>query len=186
VSILSAESLQGGSAALGWVGWPEIGGIYAIGLNPRDDLGAYLTYDWAKSETRIGGLWRRELSKAGSFDVGLRLSLAFYSNFGADYFYDQNRSDRGFELVPGLSLSTHGGGGILSILGEAPMTITGKYETGFLFSPRASVAFEAPLYPAVTVGARVGVGYRAGAGGAPLKEGRGEFQFLLLAGYQLL
>ena len=63
---------------------------------------------------------------------------------------------------------------------------TMKYRAGFLFSPRLSVAFEAPLYPQVTVGARVGAGYRAGAGDAPLREGRGELQFLVLAGYQLL
>jgi hypothetical protein len=185
-SLLSAESLRGGSAAFAWAGWSEIGAMYAIGFTARDDAGVYLSYDWAKSENRLGVLYRRPLSKAGPFDMAARLSLAFYSNFGADYVYDDNRSDRGFEVVPGLSLSRPAAGGILSGIAEAPMTVTGKYETGFLFSPRASLAFETLLYPTMSVGARVGLGYRAGAGGAPLKEGRGEVQFLLLAGYQLL
>ena len=66
------------------------------------------------------------------------------------------------------------------------MTVTMKYRAGFLFSPRVSFAFEMPLYPQVTVGARVGAGYRAGAGDAPLREGRGELLFLVLAGYQVL
>jgi hypothetical protein len=38
----------------------------------------------------------------------------------------------------------------------------------------------------MTVGARFGAGYRAGAGDAPLRTGRGELQFLVLATYQLL
>jgi hypothetical protein len=185
-SLLSAESLRGGSAALAWAGWPELGATYVIGFSERDDLGALLSFDWPKSELRLGALYRRTLGAAGPFDFGGRLTLAYYSNFGSDYIYDENHSDRGFELTPGVSLSRRAAGGIFSILGEAPMTITGKYDTGFLFSPRASLAFETLLYPEVTIGARFGIGYRAGAGDAPLDEGRGELQFLVLAGYQLL
>jgi hypothetical protein len=186
VSLLSAESLRGGSAALAWAGWPELGAMYAIGLSQRDDGGVYVTHDWAKSENRIGVLYRRPLGKAGDFDMAGRLSLAYYSNWGSDYLYEENHSDRGFEVVPGLALSKRGAGGIFSGLAEAPMTVTLKYSSGFLFSPRVSFAYEAPLYPQVTIGARVGLGYRAGAGDAPLKDGRGEVQFLVLAGYQLL
>jgi hypothetical protein len=185
-SLLSAESLRGGSAALAWAGWSELGATYAIGFSERDDLGALLSFDWAKSEFRLGVLYRRALGLAGSFDLGGRLTVAYYSNLGATYIYEENHSDRGFEVVPGVSLSRRAASGIFSILGEAPMTLTGKYDTGFLFSPRASVAYEALLYPEVTVGARIGIGYRAGAGDAPLDEGRGELQFLVLAGYQLL
>jgi hypothetical protein len=160
--------------------------MYAIGFTERDDAGAFLSYDWAKSETRLGVLYRRPFGLAGPFDFAGRLSVAYYANFGSDWVYDENHSDRGIELVPGVSFSRRAGGGIFSILGEAPMTITGKYDAGFLFSPRASFAFETLLYPAVTVGARIGLGYRAGAGDAPLDDGRGEVQFLVLAGYQLL
>jgi hypothetical protein len=185
-SLLSAEPLRGGSAALAWVGWPSFGAAYAIGFTERDDGGLFLDHDWAKSETRIGVLYRRPLSPAGPFAAGARLALAWYENFGATFVHDENHSDRGIEVAPGLALSRPAGGGIFSTIVEAPMTITTKYENGFLFSPRLSLAFEAPVYPEFTVGARAGVGYRAGAGGAPLREGRGELQFLIVAGYQLL
>jgi hypothetical protein len=185
-SLLSAEPLEGGSAGLAWVGWPSFGAVYAIGFTERDDGGLFLDYDWAKSELRIGALYRRPLSPAGPFDAGARLALAWYENFGATFIHDENHSDRGIEVAPGLSLSRPAGGGIFSALVEAPMTVTTKYEAGFLFSPRLSFAFEAPVYPEFTVGARAGVGYRAGAGDAPLREGRGELLFLVVAGYQLL
>jgi hypothetical protein len=186
VSLLSGESLHGGNAVLAWAGWSSLGAMYAMGFTDRDDVGVFLEYDWAKSENRLGLLYRRPLGKAGSFDVGGRLSAAWYLNFGSDYIHESNQSDRGLEIVPGIAFSRRGGAGIFSALAEAPMTVTTKYGSGFLFSPRASLAFEAPLYPSVTVGARVGAGYRAGAGDAPLREGRGELQFLVLAGYQLL
>jgi hypothetical protein len=185
-SLLGAEPLRGASAALAWAGWSSLGAAYAIGFSAEDDVGASLDYDWAKSETRIGLFYRRPLAKAGPFDMAGRLAASWYVNFGADYVYDENHSDRGIEVAPALVLSRHGAGGLFSITGEAPMTVTMKYRAGFLFSPRLSVAFEAPLYPQVTVGARVGAGYRAGAGDAPLREGSGELQFLVVAGYQLL
>jgi hypothetical protein len=185
-SLLSAESLRGGSAALAWAGWPEIGAIYAIGFSSKDDAGPFIAHDWAKSENRIGVYYRRPFSKAGGVDVAARLSVAWYTNFGSTYLYEENHSDHGLEVVPGIGLSTHGAGGILSGLAEAPMTVTTKVENGFLFAPRVSFAFETPLYPNVSIGAKVGAGYRAGAGDAPLREGRGELQFLVLVGYQLL
>ncbi len=185
-SLLSAEPLRGASAALAWAGWSSLGAMYAIGFTDRDDAGVFLDYDWAKSESRIGALYRRPLAKAGPFDMAGRLAVAWYVNFGAGYFYDENHSDHGLEVTPALVLSQHGAGGIFSGLAEAPMTVTMKYRAGFLFSPRVSVAFEMPLYESVTVGARVGLGYRAGSGDAPLREGRAELQFLVLAGYQVL
>ena len=50
-----------------------------------------------------------------------------------------------------------GAGGIFSGILEAPLTLTTKYGAGVLFSPRISAAYEAPLYPELTIGARVGV-----------------------------
>jgi hypothetical protein len=185
-SLLSGESLRGGSAVLAWLGWSSLGAAYAIGFSDRDDGGLFLDHDWAKSETRIGILYRRALSPVGSFATAARLAVAWYENFGATWVYGENHSDRGFEVSPGLSLSRAVPGGLFSTVVEAPLTVTTKYENGVLFTPRASLAFEAPLYPSVTIGARAGVGYRAGAGGAPLREGRGELQFLVLLGYQLL
>ncbi len=185
-SLLSGESLRGGSAALAWAGWSDLGAIYAIGFTQLDDAGPFLSYDWAKSESRFGVFYRRAISKVGAFDLAGRLSAAWYANLGSTYVYGDNHSDHGFEVVPGVSLSTHGAGGILSGLAAAPMIITTKYKNGFLFTPWLAAAFEAPLYPSVTVGATVGIGYRAGAGNAPLREGRGELKFLVLAGYQLL
>lgn len=186
VSLLSAEPLRGGGAALAWAGWSQLGVLFAMGVTDLDDLGAFAEHDWATSENRLGVLYRRPLGKAGAFDAGARLSLAWYVDFGADYFYEENHSERGVELVPALSLSRRAGGGIFSLLAEAPMTVTTKYRTGFLFAPRASLAFEMPLYPQVTLGARIGAAYRAGSGDAPLGDGRTQLQFLLLAGYQLL
>ncbi len=186
LSLLSAEPLHGGSAALAWAGWSSLGAIYAIGFTARDDAGPFLDYDWAKSETRIGVLYRRPLSTLGPFDMGGRLAASWYVNFGSDYVYGKNHSDHGLEVVPALALSQRAAGGIFSILAEAPLTFTTKVGNGFLFSPRASLAFETPLYDDVTVGARVGLGYRAGSGDAPLREGRAELQFLVLAGYQVL
>ncbi|HEX9306134.1 MAG TPA: autotransporter outer membrane beta-barrel domain-containing protein [Anaeromyxobacter sp.] len=185
-SLLGAEPLRGASAALAWAGWSSLGAAYAIGFSPQDDVGVFLDYDWAKTESHIGVLYRRPLAKAGPFDMAGRLAASWYTNFGAGYVYSDNHSDRGLELTPALVLSQRAAGGLFSAAAEAAMTVTMKYSSGFLFSPRLSFAYEAPLYPQVTIGARIGVGYRAGAGDAPLREGRGELQFLVVAGYQLL
>jgi hypothetical protein len=186
ISFLSAEPLGGGSASLAWVGWSSLGIMYGQGITTRDDLAAIADFDWATSEFRLGGFYRRPLGMAGAFDMAGRLSASWYENLGADYVHDENHSDRGFELAPGLSLSTRGAGGIFSAIVEAPLTVTTKFGAGLLFSPRFSIAYEAPLYPELTIGARLGAGYRAGSGDAPLREGRAQLLFLVVAGYQLL
>lgn len=186
LSLLSAEPLGGASASLAWVGWSSLGIAYAQGITNEDDLGAFVDFDFRKTEFRLGALYRRPLAKAGAFDVAGRLAISWFEGFGSTWTFEDNHSDRGFELAPGLSLSRPAIGGVLSLLGDAPFTITTKYGAGLLFSPRLTVAYEAPLYPDVTVGARVGVGYRAGSGDAPLKEGRADLTFLVLASYQLL
>jgi hypothetical protein len=157
-----------------------------VGVTQEDDAGALADYDWAKSELRIGFLYRRALGAAGGFDLAARLSLAGYVNFGSTAVHSDNRSDRGLDLAPALVASQRAGGGLLAASLEAPMTVTWKYGAGFLFSPRIAFAYEVQLYPRLTLGARAAAGYRAGAGDAPMREGRGELQFLLLASTQLL
>ncbi len=186
LSLLCGESLWGGSAAMAWAGWKSIGAAYAQGITSQDDLGAFFDLDWSTAELRLGALYRRALGQAGAFDMAARLSLAWYQDFAATWVHSENHSDRGIELVPGLSLSQHLSGGIFSMIGEFPMIVTTKYGSGFLVIPRVSVAYEAPLYPEVTLGARAGIGYRAGSGDAPLKDGQADFIFLLTATYQLL
>jgi len=186
LSLLSGDSLRGGSTSLAWVGWSSLGIMYGQGVTARDDLAGFADYDWSTSELKLGALYRRPLGTAGPFDMAGRLSAAWYLNFGTDYIHDENHSDSGVQVMPGLSFSRPLGGGVFSALAEAPITVTTKYGAGLLFAPRFSVAFEGPLYPELTVGARLGAGYRAGSGDAPLSDGRAELIFLVLAGYQLL
>jgi hypothetical protein len=186
LSLLSGETLGGGSTASAWAGWKSLGIAYAQGITNLDDLGAFTDLDWTTAEWRLGASYRRALGQAGVFDMAGRLSIAWYQNFAATWIYDENHSDRGVEFVPGLSLSQRLSGGVFSMIGEAPLTITTKYGSGLLFSPRFTLSYEAPLYPEVTLGARGGIGYRAGSGDAPLKEGKAELMFLVTATYQLL
>lgn len=185
-SLLSAEPLGGGSAALAWAGWSSLGIAYAQGITPRDDLGAALDFDWAKTELRLGAFYRRPLGTAGPFDMAGRLGASWYLNFGGELIYDDNHQDRGLELAPALVLSIRGAGGVFSLSGEVPLTITVKDDAGLLFVPRVAASYEAPLYDELTIGVRAGAGYRAGAGDAPLREGQGELQFVVLVGYRAL
>ena len=185
-SLLGAEPLGGTSAAFAWAGWSSLGVAYAIGISAEDDLGGFYDLDWAKSESRLGLVYRRPFAQLGTWDVAVRIAASWYVDFGATYVYSGNHSDHGFEVAPALVVSTRAGSGLLAASAEGPMTVTTKHRNGFLFSPRAAVSYEAPLYSQVTVGALFGAGYRAGAGGAPLSEGRGELRFLVLLGYQLL
>jgi hypothetical protein len=185
-SLLSAETLGSASAALAWFGWSSLGAAYEVGVTRQDDLGGFIDHDWAKSELLLGVTYRRSFLADPSYDLAGRLSASWYTNFGSTYVYSDNHSDRGLRLSPALVLSGRAGEGVLSLSGEAPMTVTWKYKSGFLFEPKLAVSYEAPLYPRVTLGARAGIGYRAGSGGAPLATGRGELEFLVLAGYQIL
>ncbi len=186
LSLLSAEPLGGGSAAAAWAGWRSLGIAYAQGITTQDDVGGFLDLDWATGEMHLGAFYRRPLGQAGAFDMAGRIAVSWYEDWAATWVYSENHRDRGITLDPGLSLSSRVAGGVFSILGDLPLTITTKYGSGLLFIPRVSVAYEAPLYPELTLGAQLGVGYRAGSGDAPLKEGRGEFTFLVVATYQVL
>lgn len=185
ISLLGAESLYGGAALLAEVGWSSIGVLYGQGITRQDDLGGLATFDWATTELRLGGFYRRPLGAAGPFDLAGRLALSYYANFGKDWVYSDNHHDRGVELAPALVLSMHAAGGIFSIAGEGPVTVTLKHGSGLLFSPRLTAAYEVPLYDDYTVGARAGVGYRAGSGDAPLQDGRGELTFLVVGGFRI-
>lgn len=185
-SLLSGEPLRGSSTALAWAGWSSIGIAYGQGITAVDDLGGVVDYDWAKSEFVLALAYRRWIGRAGGWDMASRLSLGWYSNFGSTLIEDDNRSDRGIEVTPGLSVSRSGEAGVFSAMVEGPITVTWKYGAGLLFSPRFTIAFEAPVYHEVTVGFRAGAAYRAGSGDAPLKKGDPEFLFVVLGGYHLL
>ncbi len=184
-SLLSASSLQGGSAALAWFGWSSFGALWGEGVTKRDDLGAQLTFDWSTTELRLGGWYRRPLGSAGAFDIAGRLALSWYADFGTHWAQTGNKSDRGFELAPALLASAPGAGGVFSVAGELPMAVTVYRSGGFFVHPNLWVAYETPLYDPVSVGVRAGIGYRAGSGDAPMKTGRTNLEFLLLAGYRL-
>jgi hypothetical protein len=188
-SLQGAETLAGSSVASAWAGWPSFGAAWAMGVTGEDDAGAFGDYDWAKSELRLGGLYRRALvtgGGVGGFDVAFRATLAYYANLGVTWVYSENHSEHGLELGPGIVFSQGVSGGLLSLSADGPLTVTTKYRTGLLFSPRLGVSYEAPLYTGLTLGARAAAGYRAGSGDAPLRTARGEFQFLVLATYELL
>ncbi len=186
LSLLSAEPLGGGSASLAWAGWSSLGIAWGQGVSPRDDIGAFADLDWAKTELRLGGFYRRPLGTAGGFDLAGRVGLAYFANYGGTWIYDDNHHDRGLELSPALVFSTRAIGGIVSLSGETPITATWKHDGGFLFTPRAAAAYETPLYDELTVGVRAAIGFRVGAGDAPLRDGMADLQFLVLAGYQVL
>ena len=187
ISLLSAEPLAGNAAALAWAGWSSLGIAYGMGVTPRDDIGGAFDFDWAKTELRLGAFYRRPLvGTAGPFDMAGRLGLAWYHDFGGGWIYGANHSAGGLELAPALVLSTRASGGIFSLSGEFPLTITWSGGGGLLFIPRAAASYEAPLYDELTLGVRAALGYRAGAGDAPLSNGRADVQFLVLAGYRAL
>lgn len=185
-SLLSAETLGDAAAAFGWAGWSSLGAAYGQGITARDDLVAFLDLDWSTTELRAGALYRRPLGQAGVFDMAARLSVAWYENFGGDAIHEENHSDRGVELVPGLSFSRRASGGVFSMIGEAPLTVTTKHGSGLIFAPRLSIAYEAPLFTELTLGARLGAGYRAGSGDAPLADGQAQLLFLVVATWRLL
>jgi hypothetical protein len=185
ISLLSAETLHGGSAVLGWVGWPAIGAMWGQGISEGNDAGVLFQYDWAGTEMLIGGWYRRALGRAGPFLLAGRLGLNWYADHEGTWIYSDNEANHGFQIAPSLLLSTRGAGGIFSISGDLPMTITLRGDGGFLFAPRVTGAYEASLYDQLTLGLRAGLGYRAGAGSAPMRDGRADLEIVVLVGYRL-
>jgi hypothetical protein len=185
ISLLSGESLHGGATSLGWVGWPSLGAAWGQGVSEKDDLGLLFQYDWAATEMLIGGWWRHGLGRVASFDLAGRVGVYWYANHEGTMIYEDNQAAHGVQFVPSLMLSTRGAGGIFSLSGDLPMTVTLAGDGGFLFRPRASIAYEAALYDRVTLGIRGGVGYRVGSGDAPLKDGMPELELVVLGGYRI-
>ena len=185
VSLLSGETLHGGATSLGWVGWPALGAAWGQGVAEKDDLGLLFQYDWAATELLIGGWYRRSLGKAAAFDLAGRVGVYWYANHEGTMIYEDNQAAHGIQFAPSLLLSARGAGGIFSLAGDLPMTVTLSGEGGFLFRPRASIAYEAALYDRVTLGIRGGVGYRVGSGSAPLADGQPELELVVLGGYRI-
>ena len=69
-------------------------------------------------------------------------------------------------------LSARGAGGVFSVGGDLPITVTLWRDGGIFAAPKLSLAFETLLYGELTVGVRVAGSYRAGAGDAPMSDGR--------------
>ncbi len=160
--------------------------MYGQGITATDDLGALFDFDWATTEMRLGAWYRRPLGTAGPFAIAGRFGASWYLDFGTHWAREGNHGDRGIQVAPGLIMSIPGAGGVFALSGDFPITVTVWHDGGLLVQPRASVSYETPLYDPITVGIRGGIGYRAGAGTAPMKTGRGEFELVLLAGYRFL
>jgi hypothetical protein len=184
-SLLGAESLRGGSAAQAWAGFASLGVGYGQGVTTQDDLGATLDLDWSSTELVLSGFWRRPLGNIGTWRMAGRLSVGWYLNFGGTWIHDDNQADRGVQVAPALLLSTRAGDGLVSVAGELPLTFTTRRDGGFLIGPKVSVAYQAPLYDALTLGLRGAVSWRGGGGGAPMRGGRVEPELLVVLGYRV-
>ena len=185
-SLLTAEPLGGRSAVLGWAGWSSFGAGWAQGVTPEDDLGAVADLDWATGELRVSAFYRRPLGRVGLVEIGSRLRAGWYADFGFKWMQDDNQGDRGVEFVPGIVLSARGAGGVFSLGGDLPITVTLWREGGIFAAPKLSLSYETLLYGNLTVGVRVAGSYRAGAGAAPMSDPRALLDLQVLAGWKLL
>lgn len=183
-SLLGAESLDGGSAAMAWAGYSSLAAAYAQGLTVQDDLGVTAEFDWSTTELWLSAFWRRPLGALSAWKVAGRLRAGWYGDFGATYIHDENQSDRGFLLAPAVILSTGGGDGLVTATFDLPVTFTTWRGGGFLIVPKGSVAYETPLYGQITIGVRAALAWRGGGGGAPMRAGQVEPELLVLAGYR--
>ncbi len=185
-SLLSAEPLRGTSLFTASFGWPGVRAAYAQGLSPSTDLGGFVDFDYSTTELRAGVSYRGQvIPRAPPFDGALRLSLAWYHDSGGRWLYHRNHPDEGLELGVGVSYSRRGAGGVVSLLADAPLTVTFRKDGGALLSPRAAFAYETPLYGKLTIGLQLGLGVRAGIGNAPLKRGMAEVTILGLVSDRL-
>lgn len=184
-SLLGAETLDGGSAAMAWAGFASLGVAYGQGLTREDDLGASAELDWSSTELLLSAFWRRPLGTLGGWEMAGRLKLGWYLDFGSTWIHADNRADRGLLVAPALLLSTRAGEGLVSVSAEAPLTFTSWRGGGFLVAPKVAAAYETPLYGDLTIGVRAGLSWRGGGGEAPMRSGRVEPELLVLAGYRV-
>jgi hypothetical protein len=184
-SLLSAEPLGGRSTLSVWAGWSSLGAGWGQGVTLEDDLGVLGDFDWSTAELRVSAWYRRPLGQVGLVQIGARMRGGWYADFGAKWFHDDNVGDRGVEVVPGLVFSTRGAGGVFSLCGDLPITVTLWRDGGIFAAPKATLAYETLLYGDLTVGVRVAGSYRAGAGDAPMTDPRAMLDLQVLAGWKL-
>jgi hypothetical protein len=184
-SIFSSEPLAGRSTVVGWAGWATFGAAWAQGITADDDLGVSGEFDWSTAELHVSGLYRRPLGSVGIFGIASRLRAGWYADLGARWVHDDNLKDRGVEFVPGIALSARGAGGVFSIGGDLPITVTLWRDGGIFAAPKISLTYETLLYGDLTVGVRVAGSYRAGAGDAPMSDPRPLLDLQVIAGRRL-
>ncbi len=184
-SLLGAESLDGGTAAMAFAGFASLGVAYGQGVTTLDDLGASAELDWSSTELWLSAFWRRPLGTLSGWDLAGRVRLGWYLDFGGTWIHDDNRADRGVLLAPALILSTRAGEGLVSLAAELPFTSTSWRGGGYLVAPKASLAYETLLYGDLTLGVRAAVSWRGGGGEAPMRDGRIEPELLVVAGYRI-
>ncbi len=183
-SLLGGESLHGASVALATVGYATVGLEYGQGVTAQDDLGGSVQVNWSTAELVIGGIWHRNLGRAGGWQLGSRLGLGWYLDGGSRLVHDDNRSDRGVQLAPGLALSSRGVG-LLSVGVDLPFTITTWRGGGVWIAPRLAASYEAPLYDRLALGVRGSLAWRGGGGGAPMRSGQVMPELLVTATWKL-
>jgi hypothetical protein len=183
-SLLGGESLRGSSTLMATAGYATLGIAYGQGLTAGDDLGLSAELTWSTSELVLGGFWRRQLGRAGGWDLASRLSAGWYLDGGSRLIYDGNRSDRGLQLTPGLVVSSRGLG-LLSVSFDLPLTITTWRGGGFWMAPRVAVSYEAALYEQMALGVRGSLAWRGGTGGAPMRAGQVLPELLVTATWKL-
>jgi hypothetical protein len=185
VSLLSGETLHGGSVVTAWIGWPSFGIAWGQGITETDDAGLQLDFDYAATELTVGAWYRRALGSAGPFLMSGKFAVSYYGDYDGTLIYSDNGSAQGVQFVPSLLFSSRGGGGIFSLAGDLVMTVTMTDGGGFLFQPRLRASYETSLFDELSVGILGGIGYRVGSGDAPMKDGMVELELLLLATYRI-
>jgi hypothetical protein len=183
-SLQGGESLRGGSTVLATAGFAAVGVAYGQGLTLRDDLGLSAEVTWSSGELVLGGFWRRQLGRPGGWDLAGRLALGWYLDGGARLIYDDNLSDRGLQLTPGLALSSRGLG-LFSVAFDLPLTITTWRGGGTWIAPRVAVSYEVALYDQVALGLRGSLAWRGGTGGAPRRAGQVLPELLVTATWKI-
>ena len=183
-SLLGGESLHGSSTVLAQAGFATLAVAYGQGVTARDDLGLSAVFNWSTTELVLGGFWRRPLGRPGGWDLAGRLSLGWYVDGGSTLIYDDNASDRGVQLAPGVALSSRGLG-LLTLCFDLPITLTTWRGGGVWIGPRLAASYEVALYEQVSVGVIGSLAWRGGTGGAPMREGQVLPELLVTATWKL-